>query len=60
MRYYRDICLGDIKKTEYSHLKSKAHKQFEKCKHINLSLKNVDIKDVDEILYLYIKDHKKI
>ena len=24
-----------------------------------LSLKNVDIKDVDEILYLYMKDHNK-
>ena len=60
MSYYCDICLRDIKKkTKYSHLKSKSHKEFEKYKHIILSLKNVDIKDVDEILYLYIKDHNK-
>ena len=59
MRYYCDICLRDIKKkSKYSHLKSKSHKEFEKYKHILLSVKNVDIKDVDEILYLYIKDKK--
>ena len=60
MRYYCNICLGDIKKkSNYSHLKSKGHKEFAKYKHILLSLKNVDIKDVDEILYLYVKDYNK-
>ena len=60
MRYYCNICLLDIKKkSKYSHLKSKSHKEFEKYKHIILSLKNVDIKDVDEILYLYVKDYNK-
>ena len=60
MTYYCDICLRDIKKkSKYSFLKFKSHKDFEKYKHILLSLKNVDIKDVDEILYLYIKDHNK-
>ena len=40
MRYYCDICLRDIKKkSKYSLLKSKSHKEFEKCKHIGLSLK---------------------
>ena len=59
MRYYCDICLRDIKKkSKLSHLKSKSQKEFEKYKH--LSLKNVDIKDVDEILYLYMKNHKKV
>ena len=58
MRYYCDICLRDIKKkSKYSDLKSKYHKEFEKHKHIILSFKNVDIKDVDEILYLYMIDH---
>ena len=47
------------KKTKYSHLKSKSHKEFEKYKHIIISFKNIDIKDVDEILYLYMIDHKK-
>ena len=60
MRYYCDICLRDIKrKSKHSHLKSKSHKEFEKCKHIILLLKNVDLKDVDEIFYLYMKDHNK-
>ena len=60
MRYYCDICLRDIKKeSENSHLKSKSHKKFDKYKHKILSLKNVDMKDVDKIFYLYIKDHNK-
>ena len=40
-------------------MKSKCHNEFEKYKHMVLSLKNVDIKDVDEIIYLYMKDHNK-
>ena len=60
MRYYCVFCLRDIKKrSNYSGLKSKSQKQFEKYKHIKLSLTNVDSKDVDEILYLYLKDHDK-
>ena len=60
MRYYYNICLRDIKKkSKYSHLKSKGQKEFEKNKHIILSFKNVDIKDVDEILFLYVKDYNK-
>ena len=60
MSYYCEICLRDIKKkSKNSNLKSKSHKEFEKSKHIILSLKNIDIKDVDEILYLYMIDHNK-
>ena len=60
MRYYCDIYLTDFKKkSKHSHLKSKSHKEFEKNKHIVLSFKNVDIKVVDEILYLYMKAHIK-
>ena len=60
MRYYCDNSLRVIKKkSKQSHLKSKSYKEFEKYKHIMLSLKNVDIKDVDEILYLYMIDHNK-
>ena len=60
MRYHCDICLIDFKKkSKHSHLKSKAHKEFEKYRHIILSFKNVDIKDVDEILFLYVKDYNK-
>ena len=60
MSYFCDICLRDYKKkNKYSLLNSKTHKEFEKNKHISLSLKNVGNKDVDEILYLYMKDHYK-
>ena len=60
MSYHCGICLKDIKKkSRYSHIKSKSHKEFEKSKHIILTLKNVDIKDVAIILCLYMKDHHK-
>ena len=60
MRYYYNTCLLDIKKkSKYSHIKSKAQKEFEKYKHIISSFKNVNIKDVDEILFLYVKDYNK-
>ena len=51
MSYYCNICLKDIKKrSKHSHLKSRSHKEIEKDKHILLSSKNIDMKDVDEIL----------
>ena len=61
MRFFCGICLRDIKKkSKHSHLISKSHKEFEKYKHKILSLKNVNIKDIHEIFYSYIKDHDKI
>ena len=60
MSYYCDICLRDIKKkSKHSHLKSKSQKEFEKFNYIILSLKTFDIRDVDENLYLFMKDHNK-
>ena len=60
MRYYCNNCLLDIKKkSKFSHIKSKAHKEFERYKHIISSFKNVNIKDVDEILFSYVKDFNK-
>ena len=60
MRYYCNSCLRDLKKkSKHSHLKSKCHKEFEKYKHIIISPKIVDMKDVDETLYLYMKDYNK-
>ena len=60
MSYYCDVCLIDIKKqSKHSQLKSRSHKEFGKYKHIIKSLKNFDIKDVDELLYLYMKDYNK-
>ena len=52
MKIFCDICLRDIKKkSKHSHLKSISPKEFEKYKHIILSLKNFGIKGFDEILY---------
>ena len=60
MSYYCNICSIDIKKkSKHSHLKSLSHKDFGKYKHIISSFKNIDIKDVDEILYLYMTDYNK-
>ena len=60
MNYFCETCLGDVKrKSKYSHLKSKSHKEYGKYKHLILSLRNVDIKDADEILYLNMIDHYK-
>ena len=60
MRYYCNTCLRDNKKkSKYSHLKSKSHKEFEKYKHIISSFKDVNRKDVDEIIFLYVKDYNK-
>ena len=58
MRYYCDICLKDVKKkSKQSHLKTESHKEFEIYKHIILSLKNIDLKVVDGILFSYMNDH---
>ena len=60
MSYYCEICLKENKKeSKYSHQKFKPPKKFEENKHTKLSLKNVDIKDVDETLFLYMIDHNK-
>ena len=60
MSYYCIFCLIDTKKkSKYSHIKSRSHKEFGKYKHIILSLRNIDRKDVDEIIYLYKKDYNK-
>ena len=60
MSYYCNICLRDIKKqSKHSHLKSKSHKEFEIYKHLIISFKNIDIKHVDEIFNLYMKNYNK-
>ena len=60
MDYYFEMCLEKIKaKSKYKHFKSKSHQEFNKCKHIILSYKDIDINDVDEAFYLYIIEHKK-
>ena len=61
MRYFCDICHESVKqKNKNSRPESKSHKDFENFKHIILLIKIVDMKDVDEILYLYLKHHNKM
>ena len=49
MDYYCGVCLKNIKtKSKYKHFKSKFHQKFDKCKHIILSYKDIDINNVDE------------
>ena len=55
-----EMCDKYIKhKFKYKHLKSKYHKKFDKFKHTLLSLKDIDLKDVDKVFHLYIIEHKK-
>ena len=54
------MCDNFIKrKSKYEHFKSNTHKEFEKCKHIDLSIENPDINNVDEVFYAYIIQHNK-
>ena len=60
MDYYRIVCYKYINHNyKYKHFKSKSHKQFDYCKDIILSLKDIDIKTVDEAFYLYNTEHNK-
>ena len=60
MDYFCDECDKNIKlKSKYKLFKSNSLKEFEKCKHILLSLEDIDIKNVDEAFYLYIIEHNK-
>ena len=46
-------------KSNYKHFKSKSHIEFDKCKQIILSPKDIDIKNRDKAFYLYIIEHNK-
>ena len=60
MDFYCEVCLKSIKaKNKYKHFKSKSHQEFDKCKHIILSFKDIDIDHVDEAFCLYIIEHNK-
>ena len=60
MDYYCEICFKNIKaKNKYKHFKSESHKKFDKCKQKILSLKDIDIKNADETLSLYIIGHNR-
>ena len=60
MEYYLEICLKNIiAKVKYKHFKSKSHEEFDKCKHILSSHKDIDLYGVDEAYCLYIIEHNK-
>ena len=41
MTYYCEVCDKFIKpKSKYKHFKSNIHKEFDKCKHIKLTIEN--------------------
>ena len=46
-------------KSKYKHFKSIFHKEFDRCKHIELIIENLNINDIDEIFYAYIMVHNK-
>ena len=43
----------------YIHFKPNIHKEIDKCINKLLSLKGIDINDVDKAFYLYIIEHNK-
>ena len=61
MSYFCDVCDETVKlKSKSSHLKSLSHKEFDKCRHIKLTIKNPDINKTDNIFYSYnIEPNKK-
>ena len=46
-------------KSKNKDFKSNSQKEFNKCKHIILSFKGIDINKVDEAFCLYIIEHNK-
>ena len=46
-------------KSKYEHFKSNTHKEIDKCKHMELTIENPKIGDIDEIIYGYIIEHNK-
>ena len=60
MDYYWDVCDKFIKpESKYNHFKPNAQKEFDKCKHMELTIESPDINNVDEVFYAYIIQHKK-
>ena len=60
MDFLCEVCYNYINnKSKYMRVKSKSHKNFGKCEHIVLFMKNIDVKNVDEAFYLHIIEHNK-
>ena len=60
MSYFCNVCDKTIKlKSKNKHVKSNSHKEFDKCKHIKLTIENPNINERDEISYAYIIEHNE-
>ena len=55
MSYYCECCEKTVSfKPKSNHLNFLSYKEFDKCKHINLTSKNPDINKIDNAVYEYI------
>ena len=60
MDYYFDVCIIFIEpESKYENFKSNTQKEFDKCKHKELTIENIDIKDVDKAFHEYIIEHNR-
>ena len=60
MDYYSEVCDKIIKpKSKYKHFKSNTHREFDKCKHMELTNENPDINNVDQVFYACNIQHNK-
>ena len=61
MDYYCEICDEFIKsKGKCNHFRSKTHKDFDKCKHLELTIEKLETNNVDEVIYAYNIQHNKV
>ena len=55
MDYYCDVCDKVIEpKSKYKRFKSNIHREVDKCIHMELTIENLDINNVDEVFCVYI------
>ena len=60
MEYFCNVCDNFIKpESKYEHFKSNTHKEFDKCKHMKLTIENPDINNADEVFHANIFQHNK-
>ena len=46
-------------KSKNKQIKSSIHKEFDRCRHIDLTVENANINEIDEIFHAYIIEHNK-
>ena len=60
MDYHCEVFDNFMKpKSKYKHFKSNFHKEFDKCKHIELTIQNTNKNNLDEIFYAYNIEHNE-